>query len=140
MYNDMRARSKANLPIRTWGGREYYCEPPMIINGRVTTFDYKMVNVLVQGSSADCTKEAVIRFHATRRSPKWRILLQVHDEIVLSAPKAEFPEAMETLRLAMESVKLDVPMLSEGSYSAFNWSQMKDYDKKGKLVPLMDGK
>lgn len=138
MYDDMKALSQANEPIRTWGGREYYCEPPAIIRGRLMTFDYKMVNVLIQGSAADCTKEAVIRFHRERvkrgKLNTWLLLLNVHDEIVLSLPKDEFEEGMEVLRVAMESVEFDVLILSEGAWSATGWADMKDYDKKGVRV------
>jgi DNA polymerase I-like protein with 3'-5' exonuclease and polymerase domains len=133
MYKDMKFRAKSDLPIRTWGGREYFCEPPMEIRGRIMTFDYKLLNVLIQSSAADCTKTAMIRFFA-KKKPSWKLLLQVHDELVISAPKNEAEEAMAVLRSCMESVEFDVPMLSEGSWSANNWSVMEDTDKKGKIV------
>ena len=41
---------------------------------------------------------------------------------------------MEVLRVQMESIPFDVPMLSEGSVSATNWAELKDYDKKGKVL------
>lgn len=130
MYRDMKVRMKTNTPIRTWGGREYYCEPPKQYNGRVMTFDYKMVNVLVQGSAADCTKEAIIRFY-DRKQPHWNILINVHDQITVSVPLDDMHEAMECLREAMESVEFDVKILSEGSVSYTNWTALKDYDKRG---------
>ena len=46
MYQDMKLRAKNKEPIRTWGGREYYCEEPKLIDGRIREFDYKLVNVL----------------------------------------------------------------------------------------------
>jgi len=133
MYKDMKVRAKSNQPIRTWGGREYYCEPPKLVDGRIREFDYKMVNVLIQGSAADCTKEAIIKFIRTKK-PQWRLLLTVHDEILVSAPRAEIKEAMACLKAAMESVEFDVPMLSEGDYSTTNWEELSTYDKKGKQV------
>lgn len=132
MYKDMRRRARANEPIKTWGGREYYCEPPKIIKGRIMTFDYKMVNVLIQGSAADCTKEAMIRFAAGAK-PSWKLLLQVHDEIVISAPKREAGAAMTFLRQCMEGVEFDVPMLSEGEWGT-QWVHMNTWDKKGQEV------
>lgn len=133
MYRDMKERAKAHEPIRTWGGREYYCEPPKVINGQLRHFDYKLVNVLIQGSAADCTKEATIRFCEAKR-PHWRVLMTVHDELVVSVPRAERDAAMELLRESMESVELDVPMKSEGTWSPDNWASLKEYDKKGKRV------
>ena len=133
MNKDMKRRAIAKEPIRTWGGREYYCEPPMIVKGRIMTFDYKLVNVLVQGSAADCTKEAVIRFY-TRKPDRWHLLLSVHDELVLSAPACELMAAQELLRDCMESVEFDVLIKSEGVWSATSWATMENYDVKGVVV------
>jgi DNA polymerase I-like protein with 3'-5' exonuclease and polymerase domains len=138
MYKDMRKFAKLNKPIVTWGGREYYCEEPIIVKGKLITFDYKMVNVLVQGSAADCTKEAMIRLWAAmvkaRKHNSWFFMLQVHDSLVLSVPIEDAEEANEMMRAAMEGVEFNVPMLSEGSFSKENWNAMIDHDKKGKVV------
>jgi DNA polymerase-1 len=139
MYKDMKTLARNNEAIHTWGGREYYCEPPKMIDGRMRHFDYKLVNVLIQGSAADCTKEAIIRF--SRECMKlgktaWKIVLNVHDQITVSVPniKKEYVYAMEVLRACMEGVEFDVPMLSEGAISTTNWAQLKDFDRKGVLV------
>jgi DNA polymerase I-like protein with 3'-5' exonuclease and polymerase domains len=133
LYADMKALAAANLPLRTWGSRLYYCEEPKLIDGQLRRFDYKMVNLLIQGSAADCTKEAMIRYGETKPRHH-RMLLTVHDELVASAPRGEMHEAMECLRVAMESVEFDVPMLSEGSWSAESWQALEDYDAGGMRV------
>lgn len=132
MYRDMKARAHNRQSIRTWGGREYYCEEPKIVEGRLRHFDYKMVNVLIQGSAADCTKEALIRYRA-KKHPDARILLNVHDQITVSIPKRLLKTEMEVLRLCMESVEFDVQILSEGATGIY-WHDLKDYDKKGVRV------
>lgn len=133
MYQDMKLRAKNKEPIRTWGGREYYCEEPKLIDGRIREFDYKLVNVLIQGSAADCTKEALIRYHAIKH-PSARIVLNVHDQVTVSVPKKLLKPEMEVLRQTMESVEFDVSILSEGAISATNWDELQDYDKKGKVL------
>lgn len=133
LYKDMKVRAANHEPIRTWGGREYYCEEPSIVNGRLQEWDYKMVNQLIQGSAADCTKEAIIRFHK-RKKKDWKIVLNVHDQITSSVPKKDKVVSMEVLRVEMEGIEFDVPMLTEGSWSADNWEDLKDYDKKGELL------
>lgn len=133
MYQDMRIRAENKQPIRTWGGREYYCEEPKLINGRLQKFDYKLVNVLIQGSAADCTKEAIIRYHAAKHQDA-KIILNVHDQITVSVPKKLLKSEMEVLRQCMESVEFDVPILSEGAISSTNWDELQDYDKKGKVL------
>lgn len=133
MYADMRYRARTNQPIRTWGGREYYCEEPKIVKGRLQEFDYKLVNVLIQGSAADCTKEAIIRFDAARMS-QTQLLFNVHDQLTASTPRARWTREMQTMREVMESIEFDVQMLTEGSWSPDNWGSLQDYDKRGERV------
>ena len=132
MYTDMAVRARAKRPIRTWGGREYFCEEPKFIDGRWHTYDYKMLNVLIQGSAADCTKQAMLNFCRVRPAGV-RIYLTVHDEFLISCPKNVAKQTMELLRKAMEAVVFDVAMLSEGKWSGKNWAEMKTYDKTGRI-------
>lgn len=133
LYREMRRRAEMEEPIRTWGGREYYCEPPAIIKGRIVKFDYKMVNVLIQGSAADCTKEAMIRYYKIKPKNHF-LLIQVHDELIFSCPADELVMGLALLQQAMESVEFDLPILSDGEWSRVSWEAMKTYDKKGKVV------
>ena len=135
LMDDMKDRAEAEEPIRTWGGREYYCEPPKFVEKfqRVMAFDYKLINLLVQGSAADCTKEGLIRW-CDAKPPEDRFLMTVHDETLGSTPRGRLQPAMELMREAMESVEFDVPILTEGSWSPQDWAHMKDYDKAGKVV------
>jgi DNA polymerase I len=132
MYDEMRQRARNNQPIRTWGGRQYYCEPSKIIDGQMRSFDYKMVNILIQGSAADCTKEAIIRYHE-KKHPQAKIILNVHDQITVSVPRGIAVREMEVLKECMHSVEFDVPILSEGATSFTTWANLEDYDKKGVL-------
>ena len=133
LYAEMKRRARCNEPFRTWGGREYFCEPPVWVDGRLRQFDYKMPNALIQGSGADCTKEAAIRYAAT--APKHhRLRLLIHDELVASVPKSEVAKGMQVLRKAMESVEFDVPILSEGAVGS-SLDDLQSYDVKGKLCP-----
>jgi DNA polymerase I-like protein with 3'-5' exonuclease and polymerase domains len=137
MYSDMRSRARLNMPIRTWGGREYYCEPAKIVDGECREFDYKMVNLLVQGSAADCMKEAIIRVYEAfeaASSGAWQILLNVHDQLTVQAPIKDVCTAMATLSHAMESIEFDVPMKSEGSISLTSWAALRPYDKRGEIL------
>lgn len=121
---DIKARGRNGEAIRTWGGREYFCEEPMIINGRRQTFEYKLLNYLIQGSAADCTKEALIRY-GDLHSEDSRFMLTVHDEIDISAPKGLFKKEMLRLRECMMSVEFDLPMLSDAEFGP-RWSELDD--------------
>jgi DNA polymerase I-like protein with 3'-5' exonuclease and polymerase domains len=145
----MKERKQKGEPIRTWGGRVYFAEPDLEIMGYNQDFDteevvdridftYKMVNTLIQGSAADCTKEAVIRYYRTKPAHHF-LILQVHDQLIASAPRAEMAECHEMMRLAMEGVDFgDIKMLTEGEWSETNWNDMKTYDKKGQPVALKE--
>jgi DNA polymerase-1 len=115
LNNDLKQRARLDLPIRTWGGREYYVEPPRMIKGQMRTFDYKLLNYLVQGSSADCTKEAICRYYELRKPDDGRFIAQIHDQIIVSAKPKVMERTMRTLESAMRSVEFDVAMLSDGS-------------------------
>jgi len=123
----MKTKAERHQPMRTWGGREYYCEPPKVIEEVLKTFEYKMINVLIQGSAADCTKAAVINYY---RAPHvGRLLLTVHDEILLSVPQSEVDREMKALREAMAGVAFDIPMLSDGKWGS-NWGSLLAYEDR----------
>jgi len=110
--------------IVTWGGRQYFVEEPKNIKGRWVTFEYKLLNYLIQGSSADITKQALINYDKVK--VHGRFLLSVHDEINISCPKEHVATEMAILREAMESIPLDVPLLSDGK-SGKNWAALEKY-------------
>jgi DNA polymerase I-like protein with 3'-5' exonuclease and polymerase domains len=114
-------------PITTWGGREYYVEPPKFDKkyNRHMTYEYKLLNYLIQGSAADITKQAIINYisHPKRRG---RFMVTVYDEINASMPAKYLKEEMAILRDCMESIDLDVPLLSEGKTGP-SWGEAVKY-------------
>lgn len=120
---------KSGVPIRTWGGRLYDVEPAKIIDGKLRSFYYKLSNILIQGSSADQTKEAVIRFHYhADRHPDCRVLLIIHDEIVLTCPADHAKSQMQILKWAMEDMEgWDVPMRSDGKIGS-SFGDLEDFN------------
>lgn len=113
LIKSLKARAKINLPIRTWGGRMYYVEPPKMMEGRLRTFDYKLLNYLCQGSAADLTKEALIRYTGAKEHGK--LTVTVHDQIVISVPKKHWKSEAKILRECMEGLELDAKLLADGS-------------------------
>jgi len=112
MQATMRTRYKLGEPIKTIGGRLVKMEPPKIINGRLREFDYKGVNLLIQGSAADQAKAAMLLYQKTRQGS--RLLLSVHDELVISAPEDGIEREAECLTNAMcNALAMDVPMVSD---------------------------
>ncbi|MDO9633243.1 MAG: DNA polymerase I [Humidesulfovibrio sp.] len=71
------------------------------------------VNTVIQGSAADVIKLAMLRVHADARLAELdaRLILQVHDELLLEAPEAAADEAAQLLRGLMQEVtSLLVPL------------------------------
>lgn len=115
IQKELGALARARTPLRTWGGRTIFAEPAKIVDGRMREFFYKLLNYLVQGSSADITKEAIIRWHNhPDRDLAARLLLTVYDENNISAPIELALRQMTVLDEAMSSIELDVPLLSKG--------------------------
>jgi DNA polymerase-1 len=133
LENVLRRRAMLGQPMRTWGGRIYYCEEPGYSKKfrREMTFEYKMINTLIQGSAGDCTKEAMIRYDEVKKHGRLR--LQVHDELLASCSKRAAKSEMKLLRSAMDSVEFDVPMKSEGDWGP-TWGSLTPFDKRGKEV------
>lgn len=116
--------AKQGQPIQTWGGRLYYKEEGIVINGRKVDFGYKLLNYLIQGSAADCTKQAIINYDAIKKDGIF--LCSVHDENNISAPKKAMKRELKILGEAMADVKFDVAMLSE-PYMGPSWGQVEKY-------------
>lgn len=128
---DIKHRGRTGGFIRTWGGRMYYVEPPKekIKDGQFVgwqTFEYKLLNYLIQGSAADQTKQSIITWNK-KRAPDDTFHAAVHDEINISAPEEDAANAMERLRKAMDRKRFDVPFRSEG-YWGWNWNDLEKYD------------
>ncbi|CAN5734591.1 hypothetical protein BH24CHL5_BH24CHL5_08460 [soil metagenome] len=71
------------------------------------------INMPIQGTAADIVKIAMIRLYERliRSGTRARMLLQVHDELLLEVPRAELADVAPVVREEMEgAVKLDVPL------------------------------
>jgi len=84
-------------------------------------------NAPIQGSSADIIKLAMVQLHhklAARGLPA-RLLLQVHDELVLEAAPEALDQVLSLTRETMErAVELSVPLLVETGVGP-NWMEAK---------------
>jgi DNA polymerase-1 len=84
-------------------------------------------NAPIQGSSADIIKIAMVRLHHAliEADLPARLLLQVHDELVLEADPAVLDTVIDLTRRTMEeAVRLDVPLKVETGVGP-NWMEAK---------------
>lgn len=88
------------------------------------------VNTMVQGTSADLIKLAMIKIDAMlieERLPAW-MMLQVHDELVGEATKKVCPRVFNKIKHIMETIcPMRVPIEADGKICD-SWEQMKNDD------------
>jgi DNA polymerase-1 len=88
------------------------------------------VNTVVQGTAADIMRRAMVRLHESLAAGrlKSRLLLQVHDELLVEAPPEEVETVSGLLRDAMEGADdlgaLDVKLVAEVR-PGNNWLECK---------------
>ena len=85
------------------------------------------MNTPVQGTAADIIKLAMVRIDRALREAglQSRLILQVHDELLLECPPEEADRAAELLREAMEgAIELSVPLVAEVHRGA-SWAEAK---------------
>jgi DNA polymerase I len=84
------------------------------------------INTAIQGSAADLMKLAMIRVHRALKESglPGRMILQVHDELILEVRDEVAPEAMDLLRREMEGVySLSVPLIVDAA-TGKNWDEV----------------
>lgn len=125
LADQLSAIVRSGLAVRTLGGR-LYVRPPFKKqkNGRTGDADYILINYLVQGSSADATKRALLNL---LRDPTCtsRFLLNVYDELVISSPIEVADAQSLVLKRAMEGVPLRVPLLTDAE-QGMTWGAMQE--------------
>jgi DNA polymerase I len=120
------ARTRETGVARTLFGRE---RPIPDINGRNPNArgfaERTAVNSPIQGTAADLIKVAMVRIDKALAGSECRLLLQVHDELVLEAPDREIESVKRLVKREMEGVfELNVPLVVEVGVGE-NWRDAK---------------
>ena len=120
--------AKENGYVETLFNRRRYIKELQSNNFMVREFGKRAaMNTPIQGTAADIMKIAMINLQKELIKEKIdaKIILQVHDELILEAREEEKDRAKEILKRCMESaIKLEVPLEVEIS-EAYNWYDCK---------------
>ena len=82
-------------------------------------------NAPIQGSSADIIKVAMVKLDKILQGYQARLLLQVHDELVIELPREEWEELQPQIKSTMETaINLSVPLVVDIN-SGSNWMETK---------------
>lgn len=90
------------------------------------------INMPIQGTAADLMKLAMIKIKEglPKISPRTKMVLQVHDELVLEVPKKDLAKVAKYTKETMENVyRLSVPMVVDLEVGK-NWGNLEKYKTK----------
>jgi DNA polymerase-1 len=95
-----RLRSEGQGYVYTWTGRRIPCDENRV---------YTLVNYLIQGGAAEVFKQNLVKLDQADLTE--HLIVPVHDEIVLQAPRREAHEIMKVVQECMTtSDGWDVPL------------------------------
>lgn len=105
--------------VETLFGRRRYLPELSSSNFNLRSFGERVaMNMPIQGTAADIIKIAMIRVvhRLEKEGLRARLILQVHDELIVEAPKEEAPLVQQLLTEEMEqAIHLSVPMVAEAT-------------------------
>lgn len=127
-YDEVETRAREQGYVTTLAGRRRPL-PDMLSQSAQSRAlaERQAVNTLIQGSAADIIKSAMLAVHGDEelRNLSARLILQVHDELVLEAPEAHAEAAGRRVAELMTScsaadMALSVPLAVDWGYGP-NW-------------------
>lgn len=125
---DIVEKAKQQGYVETLFGRRRYIPELKSNNYMVRQFGSRVaMNMPIQGTAADIMKIAMIDVYNKLKEKKLksRLILQIHDELIIEAYKEEKEEVKEILKSSMENAyKLNVPLIVD-MCEADNWYDAK---------------
>lgn len=120
--------AKATGYVETIFHRRLYLPDIQAKNAAVRAYaERTAINAPLQGSAADLIKLAMIRVDAwlSQQCPQAKLIMQVHDELVLEVPEADCERVASALKDCMEqAAHLSVPLVVEVGLGT-NWDEAK---------------
>ncbi len=125
---DTVAFAKENGYVKTMFGRRRNLPELASAKKTMRSFGERVaMNTPIQGTAADIIKIAMIRVYRRLRQEGLmaRLILQVHDELLVEAPVMEAEQAARILQEEMEhAISLDVPLVAE-THQGNTWLDAK---------------
>lgn len=126
--DDIKESAKEKGYVTTLFGRRRALPELQSRNFNIRSFGERVaMNTPIQGTAADIIKIAMVRVRdrLVREGLESRLILQVHDELILEAPKSEQEEAMRLLKEEMEAAfQMDAPLVAEAK-AGHSWYDTK---------------
>ena len=126
--DDIKQQAERDGYVTTLFGRRRYIPELKSSNHNLRAFGQRVaLNTPIQGSAADIIKLAMVRVHQRlqKEQLRSRLILQVHDELIVEAPADELAHVCEILKYEMEhAADLDVALVVEEKYGK-SWYDTK---------------
>lgn len=123
-----KARAKETGYAQTLFGRRRAMPELQSKNYNIRSFGERVaMNMPIQGTAADIIKIAMVRVRdrLLREGLQSRLILQVHDELILEAPAEESETAQRLLREEMEGAfQMNAPLVAEAN-AGYSWYDAK---------------
>jgi DNA polymerase I len=126
MEETVRKARETGYVTTMYGRRRYVPEINSGPGGSRAQAERIAINTPIQGSAADLIKVAMIRVDREFKQRKLaaRMLLQVHDELLIEASEKELEQAAEIAKREMEGVaEMKVPLAADVK-AGLNWAEM----------------
>ncbi|BFK69013.1 DNA polymerase I [Flavonifractor plautii] len=121
-------RAKADGYVSTLMGRRRWLPELKSSNFNLRSFGERVaLNMPIQGTAADLIKKAMLRVDGRlrREGLEARLVLQVHDELIVECPEGEAEQVQRLLAEEMEHVaELAVPLTAE-AHAGKSWAEAK---------------
>ena len=125
---DIVAKAREQGYVSTLMGRRRYLPDIRHSNFNLRSFaERTAINTPIQGTAADIMKKAMIDVERALEQAgcRSRILLQVHDELVLEVTEDERERVAELVRATMQAAaSLEIPLLADVNFGK-NWAETK---------------
>ena len=122
----IKAQAKADGYVETLFHRRRWLPELKSSNFNVRSFGERVaLNMPVQGTAADVIKLAMVNVHRRLKKEKLnaRLILQVHDELIVECPEAEAERVQALLEEEMENaVHYSVPLIAE-AHIGHSWAE-----------------
>ncbi|NMB62925.1 MAG: DNA polymerase I [Chloroflexi bacterium] len=110
------------------GRRRYFPNLKNPVNAQLKAREEReAINAPIQGTAADILKIAMIQLKPAieKAQLKTKMLIQVHDELVLECSQEELDATIKLVKGIMEKAyKLDIPLSTDARYGN-NWAELK---------------
>ncbi len=126
--NKVIEKAKADGYVTTLFGRRRYLPELSASNGMIRAFGERVArNAPIQGTAADIIKIAMIKVsdRLERELPEAKLILQVHDELIVECPEDKKDIACRILEEEMENAVQMSVALKVDSHSGLNWLEAK---------------